>query len=274
MPMSTTVSLPRLVDALLPAVVAAGRIQMQYFQQSPEVETKKNNTPVTVADRLSEEFILKALAAAAGNIPVIAEESAALGSIPQIGEEFFLVDPLDGTRDYIAGRPDFTVNIGLIAKGQPVFGLIYAPAREALFMTDPATGAAMAGSLSLHDSAVRCEMLGLRRIHARRVPGRALTVATSQSHPSAAVEDFLKCQDVGERLRMGSSIKFCLIAEGRADLYPRFKDTCEWDTAAGQAILEAAGGSVVDTAGASLTYGHSERSFINPHFIAWGERAA
>ncbi|HRK17784.1 MAG TPA: 3'(2'),5'-bisphosphate nucleotidase CysQ [Hyphomicrobiaceae bacterium] len=265
----SAVPIARLADALLPDVIEAGRIQMSVFRTGATVVTKSDDTPVTEADQRSEARLIAGLKRVAPDIPVVAEESSAAGRTPVIDTEFFLVDPLDGTREFIAGRPDFTINIALIRSGRPVFGLIYAPAREELYFTrEP--GEALGATMSLGNHAPTVSDLETRRLRARRPPADGLVVATSQSHMNAATERFLEPYSTSSRIRMGSSLKFCLIARGDADIYPRIGRTSEWDTAAGQAILEAAGGSVTRLDGTPLTYGHADRRFLNPDYVARG----
>ena len=269
----TAIAIAELADALLPDVLDAGRIQMSYFRSGTAVVTKPDNTPVTLADQESEERLLQGLRRVASAIPVVAEESASDGRIPAIGDEFFLVDPLDGTREFIAGRPDFTINIALVRATRPVFGLIYAPARDELYFTR-APGHAYGAHVPIATSGAELARLPATRLQARTPPADGLVVAASQSHMNDATERFLGRFRTSNRIRIGSSLKFCLIAKGEADIYPRLGRTSEWDTAAGQAILEAAGGSVTLVDGTPMTYGHAERRFLNPDYVARGRSAA
>ncbi len=259
----------QLADALLPVTLAAGAIQMRHFRSGATVQTKADLSPVTVADQDSEALILQALAVLAPGIPVIAEEAMAAGHTPAIGETFFLVDPLDGTREFIAGRREFTVNIALVRDQTPVFGLVYAPATGDLYVTlDRAT--AVHVRVAPDAAATSLATLGTRRLHVRPADPNAVVVVASRSHLTAETEAFLGRFNVVERRSAGSSLKFCLIAAGDADLYPRAGPTNEWDTAAGQAVLTAAGGKVTTFAGATLTYGKACDRFRNPDFVAWG----
>ena len=265
----------QLADALLPDVLEAGRLQMQYFRNGAAIETKADSTPVTLADQHSEDVLIAALARVAPGVPVIAEESVAAGRIPEIGTsesaEFFLVDPLDGTREFIAGRPDFTINIALIRNRMPVFGLIYAPARAELYLTRSPTDA-IGTTLPLDTKDPSLRSLTVTQLSARTAPADGLVVATSQSHLNEATTQYLSTHTITRHIRIGSSLKFCMIAKGEADIYPRLGRTSEWDTAAGQAILEAAGGSVTRLDGTPLTYGHAEKRYLNPDYVAWGRR--
>jgi 3'(2'), 5'-bisphosphate nucleotidase len=257
-----------LANTLLPAVLAAGAAQMRYFADGVSVETKADTSPVTAADRESEALLLDGLWHAARGVPVIAEESMSLGQSPPRGTAFFLVDPLDGTREFVNRRPEFTVNIGLVVGSKPVFGLIYAPALGELFVT-LGGGRAVSAEIPVTAGSANLPDRELRDLHTRAPDLAALTVIESQSHRTAETEAFLKGYAVADVQRSGSSLKFCRIAQGRGDFYARLGPTCEWDTAAGQAILEAAGGSVTDLAWTPLTYGKSNASYKNPHFVAW-----
>ena len=241
---------------------------MEHFHTAPSVTIKGDMSPVTRADHDSEAIILAALARLAPEIPVISEEScgAAIGPLPG---RFFLVDPLDGTKEFIKKLRDFTVNIALIDNGRPRFGLVYAPARALLAVTT-AVGEAVEVELPPSASGAELSRLPQKKLRAR-APGEAgLTALVSASHLDPDTEAFLAKLKIGERLGVGSSIKFIAIAKGEADVYPRFAPTMEWDTAAGQAVLEAAGGRVVDINGAPLCYGKVEQGLRNPSFIAWG----
>jgi 3'(2'), 5'-bisphosphate nucleotidase len=259
----------RLAEGLLSVALAAARAQMVHFGTGMAVERKADQSPVTAADRQSEDIILEGLARITPGVPVIAEEEVAAGRIPRIDGPFFLVDPLDGTKGFIKGRPEFTINIGLIEARVPVFGLLYAPALADFYVT---LGSDEAATAKLEpDSKVRsladCNLQPLRG----RVPDpHALVALTSQSHLNRATEGFLNRYNVVERRALGSSLKFGLIAKGEADFYPRVGPTCEWDTAAGHAVLVAAGGAVTNINGAPLLYGNSECGFKNPDFVAWG----
>ena len=244
----------------------AGKEILAYYVEEEDIEVrrKQDSSPVTDADEASERFILKALAQLTPDIPVVSEEAFEAGSIPSVsigpGSLFWLVDPLDGTKEFISRNGEFTVNIALIEGGSPIAGVVHAPA---LAMTW-AGGKDKARSLATFSQTDHPPM----EIAVRKAPEEGLTVIASRRHGSGGeLEEFLSRYTVKERLSAGSSVKFCLLASGRADLYPRFGRTMEWDTAAGHAVLMAAGGRVETAQGEPLTYGKS--GFENPHFIAY-----
>lgn len=233
----------------------AGKIILSHDPHRTEVTHKADNSPVTLADTQANALIVERLSALTPDIPIIAEEDDNFPITPP--KRFWLVDPLDGTRSFAEGAPDYTVNIGLIEQGKPVLGVIYCPATDALYYGIPGRGALK--SIGGKEA---------RPISVRHIPSDGLTVVKSRSHPSARTTAFLESIPVSNVEPCGSSFKFCQVAEGNADIYPRFGDTMEWDTAAGQAILEAAGGRVENAEGHVLTYG--KHGFKNPHFIAYG----
>jgi 3'(2'), 5'-bisphosphate nucleotidase len=245
------------------AQYAAREIMMVYASDFA-VHSKADLSPVTEADALAEKLILKGLKKHWPNIPVLAEEAASAGHIPVLGERFFLVDPLDGTKEFTSRNGEFTVNIALIENLRPVMGVVYAPAINQLYWGEAGKGAGYA-DLGLNDTVSQTIW---QPIAVRKPPKNGLTVLASRSHMDAATSDFLKTCHVNTLISAGSSLKFCLIAKGKADLYPRFGRTMEWDTGAGQAVLEAAGGKVCDVDGTRLTYGKSDRGFDNPAFVA------
>ena len=256
--------LPELLEAMITASVKAGHAAHEIYTSGFEVERKADQTPVTVADRAAEAIILEHLRKVAPEIPVVAEEEVAAGRLPAYGTEFFLVDPLDGTKEFIQHIGDFTVNIALVRDGDPILGVVYAPVTSALYIGDVPAGRAQRSRHppgSTH-SAPRDP------ISVRSAPERGLTVVVSRSHSTPETETYLEKYRVAERVSVGSSLKFCLVAAGEADLYPRLGPTMEWDTAAGHAVLVAAGGSVLAPGGAPMTYGKS--GLRNSHFIAGG----
>lgn len=258
----------RLFEALLPAVLAAGRTEMRYFANDVDFATKADATPVTAADHEAEEILTAALHEAMPGVPVIAEEAVAAGCVPEIAAAFFLVDPLDGTRAFIKKSREFTINVGLIEGGRPVFGIIYAPALQRLFAT-LAPARAVEAAIAPEAEGTKLGDLQLTTL-ATRVPDAAALVAfASRSHAAEATDAFLNRLRIKEKRTASSSLKFCLIARGEADLYARLGATSEWDTAAGQAILVAAGGSVTTLDGAPLVYGKAASGFANPQFVAW-----
>lgn len=259
-----------LLEALLPAVLEAGRVEMGYFSANVTVERKADRSPVTAADREAEAVLVAALQRVAPEVPVVAEEASAAGVVPETDGTFFLVDPLDGTREFIEGRPEFTINIGLIRERKPVWGVVYAPASGQLFATI-AAGEAAETRLAADAPAAAVAGLSWTAIRARVANPDGLVAVESFSHRSAETADVLARYNVSETRRAGSSLKFCLIARGEVDFYPRIGPTSEWDTAAAQAVLEAAGGSVLTLEGEPLGYGKAPK-YLNPYFIAWGAK--
>jgi 3'(2'),5'-bisphosphate nucleotidase len=259
----------RLTGRLIAPVLEAGAVEMRYYATAVEVEAKADRSPVTAADREAEEILLRALAEIAPGVPVVAEEAVSEGKLPQIGETFFLVDPLDGTREFISKRGEFTVNVALIEQGVPVLGLVYAPAIGELYAT---LGAGRAGLASVTAGARPrgIEDCGFRDIHVRVPDPEKLTAVASRSHMTPETEAFLARYPIAERRDSGSSLKFCAIARGDADIYPRLAPTMEWDIAAGHAVLVAAGGSVTSPDGVPMRYGKAASGFRNGDFVAWG----
>lgn len=247
------------------AAVAAGRVAFGIYRGEFDVALKADASPVTVADQAAEAVILQRLGTAASGVPIVAEEEVAEGRIPAIGAEFFLVDPLDGTREFIQRRAEFTVNIALIREGAPALGVVYAPARDSLFIGDVGAGCAWRAEQSPAEDAVCAPR---HPITVRAVPQEGLTVVASRSHSNPQTETYLRSYPIANRISVGSSLKFCLLAAGQADLYPRLGPTMEWDTAAGHAVLVAAGGAVRAPDGSPLRYGKA--GFRNPFFIASG----
>lgn len=253
-----------LIEALLAAALAAGRAALDIYRAGFTVAQKADQSPVTAADHASEKIILEHLARLAPGVPVVAEEAAAAGSIPQVREEFFLVDPLDGTKEFIHRRGEFTVNIALIRQGTPALGVVYAPVGGALYAGNVAAARAFRCSYPV-DAATP----GSREpLHVRPVPAAGVTAVISRSHSTPETEAYLSHYRLSDRVSVGSSLKFCLVAAGEADLYPRLGPTMEWDTAAGHAVLAAAGGKVLAPGGAPLAYGKPD--FRNSFFIASG----
>jgi 3'(2'), 5'-bisphosphate nucleotidase len=257
-------------QVLTDAAARAGAAIMEHFHATVGVEFKDDLTPVTRADRNSETIILEALKRLAPEVPVVSEESGA--TTTRLGERFFLVDPLDGTKEFIKKRTDFTVNIALIEKERPRFGLVYAPALSLLAATN-AENEAVEAELPPNAGGADFASLHHRGLHARMANPEGLTALVSLSHLDPETEAFLAKLKVAKRSSAGSSLKFLAIARGDADVYPRFGPTMEWDTAAGQAVLEAAGGVVLTLSGDPLRYGKSETGLRNPGFIAWGRKS-
>ncbi len=266
-------TLPALLEALLPVARAAGQAVMQIYATDFAVQGKADASPVTAADEQAEAIILQGLARLAPGVPVVAEESVAAGRVPDLGgsggtggavppERFWLVDPLDGTREFIQRNGQFTVNIALIEHGVPRLGVVFAPALGRLF-------AGIVGEGAFEEDAQ-----GRRTITTRAVPALGLSVLASRSHgDEAALQAWVAAQRaagqaVHEVGTAGSSLKLCLLAAGQADAYPRFGRTMEWDIAAGHAVLAAAGGGVWALDASNLRYG--KPGFESPHFVAWG----
>ena len=232
---------------------------MEIYQTDFNVETKGDNSPVTQADKLAEELIIKAIKAEISDlVPIIGEESVEEGTAPKIeGNMFWLVDPLDGTKEFVNKNGEFTVNIALIENGIPILGVVDAPAIKTTYWAARSIGAFMQSG----DKAAQ-------PITCRTPPTDGLSAMASRSHPSPEVEGFLKNYNIAQRVSSGSSLKFCRVAEGIADIYPRMGRTMEWDTAAGHAVLACAGGRVCKTDGTDLNY--AKPGLENPHFIAIG----
>ncbi|MEM9054026.1 MAG: 3'(2'),5'-bisphosphate nucleotidase CysQ [Pseudomonadota bacterium] len=255
-------------DTLAKIALDAGVLIMEIYATDFNVDRKDDSSPVTEADEKAEALILAALAEADPNLPVIAEEAVAAGNIPEHGSRFALVDPLDGTKEFINKRGEFTVNIGIIENGVPVMGVVYAPALNRLFVADSrfsAWHATAEPGADIPGADAR------QPLHIRPAPDAGLTAIASKSHRSEETNAFLETQPVADIISAGSSLKFCLIAAGEADLYPRHGRTMEWDTAAGHAVATAAGARVTELDGAPLTYGKRARGYDNPHFIVWGD---
>jgi 3'(2'), 5'-bisphosphate nucleotidase len=239
----------------------AGVVIMSIYATVLTVRVKGDASPVTEADLQAEAVITAGLAALSPDIPVVAEESVAAGRLPKVADRFWLVDPLDGTKEFVGRNGEFTVNIALVERGKPVLGVVLAPAlgpQRRLFAGRVGEGAYME------------DQSGRRAICCRAAPAEGLTVVASRSHGDAvALEGLLAGHKVASMTTAGSSLKLCLVAAGEADLYPRLGRTMEWDIAAGHAVLEAAGGSVLQLdVGLQLTYG--KPGFANPHFVASG----
>lgn len=258
-----------LVDSLRRLSLKAGAAIMAHYESGIEAARKEDDSPVTAADHDAEHIILDGLHRLAPEIPVVSEEQAAAGHIPEIGACFFLVDPLDGTKEFLRKNGEFTVNIALVEDRLPVMGVVYAPAKERMFY---AFGPGEAYEQRIAPSADE-RLDGLeppRRIWVRAPAPDGLAVVVSRTHRDHKTDEYLDLYRVKEFLVAGSSLKFCLVAAGEADLYPRHGRTMEWDTAAGHAVLAAAGGSVTLLDGAPLLYGKVERGLDNPFFVARG----
>ena len=237
---------------------AAGELILQVYGTDFDVRGKADASPVTVADEQAEALITPALHLLTPGVPVVAEEAASRGDVPAACACFWLVDPLDGTREFVLRNGEFTVNIGLVQDGQPVLGVVLAPALGCLYAGLPGVGAWLVGADGVR-KAIRC----------RALPDAGATLAVSPAYgDTERLQHWLQGRRIAQRVPAGSALKFGLLAAGQADVYPRFGRTMEWDTAAGHAVLLAAGGSVCNVAGQPLRYG--KPGFENPDFIARG----
>lgn len=245
--------------ALLQTARRAGAIVMRHFAAGVEVEIKPDQSPVTIADREAETMILDELAQIAPDIPVISEEAAADGKLPPLSDQFFLVDALDGTKEFIRGGNDFTVNIALIENNLPVMGVIFAPVPDRMFYSW-GNGKAFE---SLESGAP--SPLLVRSFTTPTV------VIASRSHRDPATQSYIENFGSPQLISAGSSLKFCLVAAGEADIYPRFAPTSEWDTGAGHAILIHAGGQMKRLDGEDFLYGKEHKAYLNPGFLAWAD---
>jgi 3'(2'), 5'-bisphosphate nucleotidase len=249
------------------AALEAGQAILKVYRSDCHVAVKKDLSPVTIADERAEHIIIEHLSRDFPEIPIIAEEAVAAGRIPDIeGKAFFLVDPLDGTREFVEHRDEFTVNIAYIQNGVPVVGIVFAPALGIAFTGE----SGKARKLVITDHFTVAD----RSVIAVRARPEHLLALASRCNSSPKTDSFLAENAVSACTSIGSSLKFCLLAEGKADVYPRFTRTMEWDTAAGDAVLRAAGGSTLTLDGRPLSYGKTDQSedcdFANPGFICWG----
>jgi 3'(2'), 5'-bisphosphate nucleotidase len=246
----------RLAKLFADIALEAGAAIMRVYENGATARLKGDRSPVTEADEIAEAIIVERLATVLPGVPVVAEESCAKGDIPDVSDGFILVDPLDGTKEFLKRNGEFTVNIALVDQGRPVAGCVFAPAVNALYR---------GGTRAMRRSgSVESE------IRTRPYPKGRLVALCSRSHADAQSDAFLAEIGVTEREEAGSSLKFCRVAEGIADVYPRFGPTMEWDVAAGHAVLAAAGGRVLMPDGTPLRYGKSNSGYRNTAFVAWG----
>ncbi len=248
--------------------IAAGVEILRIYGEGCDVALKDDKSPVTAADHAAEAIILEALRRVTPEIPVVAEEEISGGHVPgDLGDRFYLVDPLDGTREFVNRNGDFTVNIALIENGAPVLGIVYAPVRGWLFTGGPGG----AEEVTVDHKGI---VVSRKAISCRAAP-EALIAVASRSHRTPETDDYLKDFNIADCVSVGSSIKFGLLARGEADIYPRLSRTMEWDTAAGDAVLRAAGGITLTLDGNPLTYGRRNQAddadFANPDFVARGK---
>jgi 3'(2'),5'-bisphosphate nucleotidase len=252
-----------LIEALCASAIRAGEAILEVARGDLGTTAKQDMSPVTLADAAAEAIILADLARLAPDIAVVAEEAVSAGAVPKPAARFFLVDPLDGTKEFIGGKPDYTVNIALIDAGVPVMGIVYVPARRWLFVGDGAAGMAWRAEVAADG------MVTGRRAIRVRAPGAAgLVAVASASHNTPETDAYLVRCGVAARTSYGSSLKLCMVAAGEADIYPRLGPTMEWDTAAGDAVLRAAGGQVLAPDGQPLLYGKPD--YRNCDFVAAG----
>ncbi len=252
-----------LCNMLKRIAIEAGEITLEYYDDSGYygADEKGDGSPVTAADRAAEAHIVKAISGILDDIPIIGEELYSEGRAPELnGADYFvLVDALDGTKEFIAGGEEYTVNIAIIRNGAPFMGVVYLPVKGELF-----SGYGPGTALRWTDEAEKD-----RPIHVREQTSKGLVVVSSKSHGSASeMNEFLQDYKIAKVIKKGSSAKICAVASGKADLYPRFGPTCEWDIAAGDAILRSAGGAIYDMDGQPMIYGKEAGKYLNPNFVA------
>jgi len=253
----------RLMGELTAIVARASALILKVSPASGHT-LKADQSPVTIADEASEAEILKGLARLLPGVPVVSEEMSGREAPPKLDGSFILVDPLDGTREFIAGRDEYTVNVAIVTGGAPIAGIVSAPKQHKVWRGVVGHGAERLRMLA--DGADQPQA-----IRARRWPAERGVAVVSRSHLDPATEAFVAKLGPASRDESGSAIKFCRIAEGAADVYPRLGTTCEWDVAAGHAVVVAAGGIVTDRQGAPLKFGDAAGNFRIPAFIAWGD---
>ena len=260
----------RLLDELTTLVSAAGAAILAARAGALDARTKADLSPVTAADHAAEAVILEGLARLLPGVSVVSEEASAADSALPAGmpDSFVLVDPLDGTRELVAGRDEFTVNVAVVSRGRPRLGIVAAPAQGILWRGIEGQGAER---LRLSPGAPASAAQERTAIRTRLSPPTGFVAVVSRSHLDADTQKFLARLPIADRLACGSAVKFCQVAEGAADVYPRLSTTCEWDVAAGHAVLAAAGGAVLTPEGAPLRYGQASRNFRVSAFVAWGD---
>jgi 3'(2'), 5'-bisphosphate nucleotidase len=267
----TGASNSRLLDELSSIVSAAGAAILAVRAGSLAVRAKADHSPVTAADEASEAVMLEGISRVLPGVSVVSEEAVAGSPPASLSENFVLIDPLDGTRELLAGRDEFTINVAIVNGGRAWLGIVAAPARGLLWRGIEGGGAErllLAAGIPVSAARERTA------IHTRACPRAGLIAAVSRSHLDAQTAAWLARLPTAQRLACGSAVKFCQLAEGAADVYPRLSTTCEWDIAAGHAILAAAGGMLVTPEGGAMTYGRIEAGFRVPGFMAWGDPRA
>jgi 3'(2'), 5'-bisphosphate nucleotidase len=257
-----------LLEPLTELVIRAGAAILAVDRRAMRVDGKADGSPVTEADLAADRIIAEGLAWLVPEIPVLSEERAGLAQ-PLDRGSFFLVDPLDGTKEFVAGRNEFTVNLALVSHGTPLLGIVGAPALGLIWRGLVGRGAER---LTIRENASRLA----EPIHSRKLPprGSPWIAAVSRSHLDARSEAFIAARPAATRLVLGSAVKFGRVAEGSVDIYPRLAPTSEWDVAAGHALVTAAGGRITDALGKALQFGTGAHGFIVPEFIAWGDPEA
>ena len=262
-------SAARLMEPLTALVARAGVAILAVKREVMTVDGKADGSPVTEADLAADRIIADGLAELIPEVPTLSEERSHLAQLPY-GGSFFLIDPLDGTKEFVAGRDEFTVNVALVTNGVPILGIVGAPALGLIWRGLLGKGAERL-TMNADHSAQKMEA-----IHTRPCPirGSPWVVTVSRSHGDARTEAFIESRPGAVRSAIGSAVKFCRVAEGTADIYPRLSPTCEWDVAAGHTVLAAAGGKITDIAGTELRFGTGQTGFIIPEFIAWGDATA
>jgi 3'(2'), 5'-bisphosphate nucleotidase len=255
-----------LMEPLTDLVVRAGAAILAVNRPAMKIDGKADGSPVTEADLAADRIIAEGLARLIADVPALSEESAHLAK-PPYGGSFFLIDPLDGTKEFVAGRTEFTVNLALVSNGTPLLGIIGAPALGLIWRGVVGRGA---------ERLTTGKGFVAKPIHTRPLPNRGepWIVAVSRSHGDIRTEAFIEARPGAIRQKFGSAVKFGRVAEGGADIYPRLAPTSEWDVAAGHAVVTAAGGKITDAQGADLKFGEGRGGFIVPEFIAWGDPKA
>ncbi|MGY2808522.1 3'(2'),5'-bisphosphate nucleotidase CysQ [Bradyrhizobium sp. USDA 4506] len=257
-----------LLESLTELVIRAGEAILAVNRSAMNVTGKSDGSPVTEADLAADHIIVEGLTRLAPQVSLLSEERVHLAT-PPYKDSFFLIDPLDGTKEFVAGRNEFTVNVALVTQGVPLLGIVGAPALGLIWRGIVGKGAER---LTLQGSAVSQGV----PIKSRPCPPRGApwTVAVSRSHGDARTEAFIDARGGAVRAVLGSAVKFGRVAEGEVDIYPRLSPTSEWDVAAGHAVVVAAGGKVTDSNGSPLHFGLGREDFLVPEFIAWGDPAA
>ncbi len=271
LPAHARLSAGALLDELTTIVSRAAAAALAARAEGLQTRAKADLSPVTAADEASEAVILSGVERLLPGVPIVSEEAQGRAPRGPVGDTFVLVDPLDGTRELVAGRDEFSINLALVQAGEPRLGIVAAPAAGLIWRTaDPSGAERLQIAAGAPASAAR-ERIAIR---SRPLPREAIVAAVSRSHLDPRTEAFLERIAGVQRLPSGSALKLCQVAEGRADVYPRLAQVCEWDLAAGHAVVTAAGGLVVAADGGALSYGRSAQHFYIPGFIAWGDPAA